>query len=334
MFMKKHSFRPFRFLLYSAAVILILLILGGSAAGVKYLQTAKNPPPPVILEQPVCIPGGELTLGQVFRCQTRLRAPWGAVPERPDVTVPEGLQLLDDPVCEAAPWHWGNTVWTISLDLQAYRTGETGKGSLRFAVRQPDGSSVDFDLELPPRTVSEAAAEKRGDELDLAGELHAPEPDRRARYIFFGILGLLVIAAAFFALRRFFRRRKAEKALTVWDVALESIRLLRTMVDSGRESSEHAVALLTDIVRKFLETRYKLRAERQTTAEFLRDLERSSTLLPEEQSRFLRSFLESADMVKFARMPADRTLFENAAARAEKLVEGSRPADPGKKKEA
>lgn len=328
--MKTRSSMFFRILLYTAGAILGLLIIAGAAAGVKYLRLAKNPPPAVVIENPVCIPDGPLTLGQTFRCRTLIRAPWGSAPEPPDVAVPEGVQLLDPPVCEASPWHWGSTVWTLSLDLQPYRSGETGKGALRAAFRLPDGDVTMFDLELPPRTVSEAPLEGGGQELDLAGELQEPEKGRLARTLFFGLIGLFITVAALLAIRGFFRKKKTEKVLSIWDAALESIRSLRAMVDSGRESSEQAVALLTDIVRRFIERRYHLRAERQTTAEFLRDLDRESSPLPDAQCKFLRSFLESADMVKFARMPADRTLFENAALRAEKLVEGSRPADPGK----
>ena len=94
-----------------------------------------------------------------------------------------------------------------------------------------------------------------------------------------------------------------------------------------RKTPAAAMAELTDIVRHFLEEQYHLRAERQTTGEFLRELNRADSPVTESDRKFLRSFLEAADMVKFARFTADSDIFENAAFRAEKLIAGPGP-DP------
>ena len=77
---------------------------------------------------------------------------------------------------------------------------------------------------------------------------------------------------------------------------------------------------LTDIVRNFLEKQFSLRAERQTTSEFLFTLQNDNSPLDVEQRRFLREFLSAADMIKFARLPADDVLFNDAAMRAESLI--------------
>ena len=96
-------------------------------------------------------------------------------------------------------------------------------------------------------------------------------------------------------------------------------------ISAGKASPELAVADLTDVVRRYLEARFQLRAERQTTAEFLADLERNDSLLEEKDRKFLRSFLASADMVKFARLPADPGLFDKASVKAEELISGTIP---------
>lgn len=82
-----------------------------------------------------------------------------------------------------------------------------------------------------------------------------------------------------------------------------------------------------------MERRFHLRAERQTTAEFLGDLERGGGSISESQRDFLKEFLSAADMVKFARLPADRALFENAAEKAERLVTETIPAEENKKEQ-
>jgi len=56
---------------------------------------------------------------------------------------------------------------------------------------------------------------------------------------------------------------------------------------------------LSDIVRQYIERRFDLHASRETTAEFLADM-RNQSLLSEEHKGFLRTFLEAADMAKYA----------------------------------
>ena len=82
--------------------------------------------------------------------------------------------------------------------------------------------------------------------------------------------------------------------------------------------------------REYMEQRFHLRAERQTTAEFMADLERGSGNLSREHRDFLRNFLTAADMVKFARVSADRSLFEDAAGKAGELIRATAPHEDGK----
>ena len=155
--------------------------------------------------------------------------------------------------------------------------------------------------------------------------------DRAFSILVAGIVALAVIlvSLAVWALLAHKKREAAKHVKTIWEHALEAIQLLRAQVSGGMASPELAIAGLTDIVRHYLEARFRLRAERQTTAEFLADLERNDKLLEDKDRKFLRSFLASADMVKFARMPADPRLFEQASEKAEDLVSGTIPRQDG-----
>ncbi len=67
---------------------------------------------------------------------------------------------------------------------------------------------------------------------------------------------------------------------------------------------------VSDAVRVYLEERFQLRAPERTTEEFLRDLQRTTHLNP-EQKQSLGAFLEHCDLVKFARFePNEATLRE------------------------
>ena len=151
--------------------------------------------------------------------------------------------------------------------------------------------------------------------------------DRRGSILTAAIIATVIILVALAVWMLLARRKReaAKRAVPVWERAIEAIRALRDLVANGKASPELAVADLTDVVRRYLEARFQLRAERQTTSEFLADLERNDSLLEEKDRKFLRSFLASADMVKFARLPADPGLFDKASVKAEELISGTIP---------
>jgi hypothetical protein len=82
--------------------------------------------------------------------------------------------------------------------------------------------------------------------------------------------------------------------------------------------------LVSDTVRLYLEERFNFRAPERTTEEFLRELQ-STNLLAGEQKESLGRFLESCDLVKFAKYePGERELQELHHS-AVKLVEETEP---------
>lgn len=68
--------------------------------------------------------------------------------------------------------------------------------------------------------------------------------------------------------------------------------------EAGEAERYHT--LLSDVVRRFIEARYHLRAPQQTTVEFLEAM-RQAPQLTSEQQGLLRDFLERSDLAKFAR---------------------------------
>ena len=323
---KPHLF--FRILFHTVLGIFLLSAAAGAVCLVEYFRIAKNPPAPVVI-QSAGFPGGRnVVLGEPALCTVVVRAPWGSLPQKPDLTPGEGVQLISDPVCRSGRISWGATEWTLEFPLQPYRTGETGKGQIRFSVRGPDGNLTMFEEEIPALEVCGIDTAENGDELLTAGEIEEKKEKHIALYLAIGIASVILLAAltVYLLLRR--RKKTSAPVVSLREAALNAIRQLRERVDRKRESAAAALAELTDIVRHFLEKQYRLRAERQTTGEFLRALDRADSPVTDSDRKFLRSFLEAADMVKFARVPADPVLFENAAFRAEKLIAGSEPDAP------
>jgi hypothetical protein len=82
--------------------------------------------------------------------------------------------------------------------------------------------------------------------------------------------------------------------------------------------------MVSDTARFYLEERFKFHAPERTTEEFLRELAGTKILLP-EQKQSLGQFLESCDLVKFAKYEPGETELRELHASALRLVEETAP---------
>jgi hypothetical protein len=82
--------------------------------------------------------------------------------------------------------------------------------------------------------------------------------------------------------------------------------------------------LVSDTVRTYLEERFTFRAPERTTEEFLHELQ-GTDLLTGEQKEKLGEFLESCDMVKFAKYEPGETELRELHGSALRLVEETEP---------
>jgi hypothetical protein len=82
--------------------------------------------------------------------------------------------------------------------------------------------------------------------------------------------------------------------------------------------------LVSNTVRTYLEERFNFRAPERTTEEFLRELQ-ATDLLTLEQKESLGKFLESCDLVKFAKYEPAETELRELHSSAVQLVEETEP---------
>ncbi len=122
------------------------------------------------------------------------------------------------------------------------------------------------------------------------------------------IAGILFLAIAGFLLYYLLRRRKGEPIFVLrpgvkyqpheWALMeLEKLRV-KKLWQSGKMKEYHTE--LTDILRKYIEDRFRLMAMESTTGEILEDLE-DKTSIPKECRVMLGEILSMADLVKFAK---------------------------------
>ncbi len=136
------------------------------------------------------------------------------------------------------------------------------------------------------------------------------------------LLFLLVLAALFW----FFRRRKIKPVLPLaHETALADLLQIRTLMNT-----EQALAYakeLSDILRRYLEKRFRIRASRKTTREFFADLTENpsqTALLVEDHGDSLRSCLDRCDMAKFACCTPDLHGMERMERAVRDFIEATR----------
>jgi predicted nucleic acid-binding protein len=122
----------------------------------------------------------------------------------------------------------------------------------------------------------------------------------------------------------FWQRHRRERArITAYQRALRRLdRLESRNLPSGTEISDWYVEL-SDIVRRFLEDQYGVRAPELTTEEFLQEAQRSAELSATHRD-LLSAFLERCDRVKFAAYSPDQNESRESLAIARRFLEEAR----------
>ncbi|MBF0570204.1 MAG: hypothetical protein HQL18_05480 [Candidatus Omnitrophica bacterium] len=147
-------------------------------------------------------------------------------------------------------------------------------------------------------------------------------------------LWIFVAVAIIFALvwgaLRFLRHRRNNMPpvppKSPWEIAFESFDAL----EKGKLASEGRIkeyySLLSDIVRRYIEDRFAIRAPEMTTEEFM-DRARRSAQLSDAHKMFLRDFLDASDRVKFARFVPSMDGMKDSLRLARRFVQETVPVE-------
>jgi hypothetical protein len=140
-------------------------------------------------------------------------------------------------------------------------------------------------------------------------------------------LGVLAGAAILFALWKWWQKRQAN--VPVEPPVPAHIR--------AKHKLEEALALIaqpkpfviavSDTARTYLEERFEFHAPERTTEEFLHELHGTDLLLP-DQKESVGNFLESCDLVKFAKYEPGENELRELYSSALRLVEETEPVEP------
>lgn len=192
-----------------------------------------------------------------------------------------------------------------------------------FTDTRPGGDGKEHTIQTEGLTVQiasvlESEAPSLADLRPPAGPVELPASAGPRRW--WPALVALALAAAgvAFWLRRRRRTTADQKPLSPGELAYLELQKLLEEDLAARDVKQFYVEL-TGVVRRYIERTTGVHAPEQTTEEFLREIGGRSLFAPPESKR-LKDFLESADLVKFAALHPQREDVEESFRRAKAFL--------------
>ena len=308
--------------------ILLFLLAAPVAALLVWLSGIIFPlfsPPAFTIPEKVSVKTPEKTIpGTIVTMQIPLTIPANC--KISGLTL-NGSNIIPFPVRKKfSNWAWNKTRWEITAPFKVLSAGKNdsvvlsgdlevlfgkGKNSVFSIKAEP------FEVTLPEIPVSDRTPQ-------LSPDISAPANGFGTllrQYRFIWISAAVILLVLLLLLWIFLRKRKADIPLiTPWEIALGAIGSVVTSVRNREILPETGFIRLSDIIRNYLEIRFKMPLSKQTTAEFMRDFLRKKDYLPDSQKPFLENFMNSADLIKFAKASSSTDALDEAALRAEKLI--------------
>ncbi|HET9947991.1 MAG TPA: hypothetical protein VFQ22_03590, partial [Longimicrobiales bacterium] len=188
--------------------------------------------------------------------------------------------------------------------LTAFSLGDLEIPSFDVPVTLPDGSADTLATDAFGVQVVSVGTDPSGDIRDIRGPLALPRSVLRLALLV--LLPLLVIALLYLLARRLRARRGGEEAVAApppapaHEVALAALVELEAsdLLERGRVKEYHIA--VSNILRTYVEDRFRVDAHELTTSEVLERLARVG--IEGSFASGLRAFLEQCDLVKFAKV--------------------------------
>lgn len=252
-----------------------------------------------------------------------------------DATVvwPDSLTLAPFEVLEAAvlPSRASEqgSVSSVALSIAAFELGELEIPSFEVAVVREGSAPEILETSRFGVEVVTVGADETGDIREIRGPLWIPVGP-----LGFLLLALLVLVLALLAyvLYRRFRPRLDDKnqgtrgppPRPAHELALEALRALEAtpLLERGQVKEYHIQ--VSEIVRTYVERRFRVDALEMTTLEVLSGLERVG--VDQSLRDGLKRFLDQCDLVKFAKVRPDAGESRAVLRLGRELVESTIPA--------
>ena len=263
----------------------------------------------------------EIHIGDRVAVVATVECPWHRLP-KPEwgVKVPEGMQLLHADARRLKGVGWLAWKWECTTELQPTATGRCEGGTLEMVFtpgRKGAGNPVQVVIpiiEVKPHLAADDEKLRVAEPVSKPWWAYVP-----LKWLVVGgvVLSLLLVALVV-AIVMLTRKKLSAPPPVIppWEKARMTLQELEAALPLA---AEPFFVRFTDIVRRYCEARFLLRATESTTQEFLEDVRRNETLKL-EQRQALAAVLNLADEIKFARGDATQEQLQAALASARKFV--------------
>lgn len=309
---------------YTLTALVILSIIFGIAVYIKYKNIENINIPAKYLKTEI-VPQKNITLGEPVKVTYELKIPWDKKPIKLELLLGKGSQQVNEGVFIKENHQWGFNIWNISYIIQPYITGKIPEGKAILTISaDKNGKISELNLKIPGFQSNEINV--TNNDLNIAGSINTSEKTNK-NYKMYYIIGIIILLIIIISAHILITKKRRSKSiiLTSWDNALLELSQLKNKVRDKIFGAERSMSTLTDIVRSYLQERFEIKAPKQTTEEFLKDMEGWKSPLSNQDRNFLREFMVQADMIKFARFDATENQLISAIDRAEQLVNETTP---------
>lgn len=208
--------------------------------------------------------------------------------------------------------------------LDTYVTGSYTIPAPIIKYTTTDG--IEEEIEGPALTIEvKSLISEEGQEDDIR-DIKPPLnlPVNYTKFIWLGTVALTVVILLWGVVAYFVRRQKGEIEIPHFrpahEIAFEQLKVIRELGLPQQGKIEEYYVRLSDVVRRYLENRFNLRAPEMTTEEFLQ-VASGCNELKDAHRKLLNKFLKHCDLVKFARYGPNEEEIKAAFDSAWQLVE-------------
>ena len=279
-----------------------------------------KPAAPEIPQITELIPAEKIPVGSDVKIRFEATVPENRTISSAALDVPSGVTVVVPLDKTRKKWLWNRSVWQFSALIRALDPGEIPEGQVKLSLSpaKRGGEPEVFTVAVPAFSAVIPNTEKPGSVLELSDvmpELRQNYPQVRkhlAKYKYIYITAAVLLIIVIVMIIRNLKKLRDVPELSCWDAALAALDALHTEIRHGDILPVAGYNALMDILRNYLELRFDLPASRQTTAEFIPELTRNDSPLPEKYRMLLSSFLNNVDLIRFAKAPADLEKLDDA----------------------
>ncbi len=229
-----------------------------------------------------------------------------------------GLSIRDSSLKEKSSF--GRKIYIKSYLLSTYVTGPyiIPPAAIKYKTKDAD-QWEELETNEVVVQIESVLGDQATDIKDIKGPIELPS----SLWIFVVIAILVAAIWGAIALVKLISKRREIKAISIVPAHVAAYVALKRLKkkDYLRQGKvREYYSELSDIIRRYIEARFELRAPEMTTEEFLLSVKKA-TIFSKEQIRLLKEFLSHCDMVKFAKHKPSKKEVDESFLSAEQFID-------------